>query len=425
MAFTDRLKHAWDAFQQREPPTLNYGPASFGSTPPHNVPPLTSAKRSMLAAIFNRIAVDVSMVRLEHVKRNFNGQYCDTIKDGLNNILTLDANTDQIGRAFIQDIVMSMFDEGAIAVVPTYTTLDPNVTQGYDILSARVAKITAWYPKHVKVEVFDESTQMRRELSYGKSYVAILENPFYAIMNEPNSTLQRLIRTLNNIDVFDRRQAAGKLDLLLQFPYAIRTDLKRKEADKRIDMLEDQLRNREFGIGYIDGSEKVIQLGRSLENNLWNQAQDLTDQLFNQIGMPKSIFEGSASDEEKVTYYNNTISPVLCTISEEFTRKFISKTARTQGHAVDYFQNVFKLIPVTKVSEIVDKFTRNEILTPNEVRMELGYKPSDDPKSNELRNRNLNEGGGSDPSMLPGMDELDLDNTEGEEAEAGTVKKRE
>lgn len=409
MAFTDRLKHAWDAFQQREPPNFDYGPASYGTKPPHNIPIITSTKRSMLAAIFNRIAVDVSMVRIEHVKKNDEGHYCDTIKDGLNNILTLDANIDQTGRAFIQDVVMSMFDEGAIAVVPRYTTLDPNLTQGYDILSVRTAKIVTWYPKHVKVEVFDENTQMRRELRYGKDHVAILENPFYAIMNEPNSTLQRLIRTLDNIDVFDRRQAAGKLDLLLQFPYAIRTDLKRKEADKRIDLLEDQLRNREFGIGYIDGSEKVIQLGRSLENNLWNQAQDLTDQLFNQIGMPKSIFEGTASDEEKVTYYNNTISPVLATISQEFSRKFLSKTARTQGHSIDYFQNVFKLIPVTKVSEIVDKFTRNEILTPNEVRMELGYRPSDDPKSNELRNRNLNESGGDDPTMLPGMDELDLD----------------
>ena len=410
MVLTERLKNAWDAFQQREPPINSVGPTEFGSKPPHAKAPITSAKRSMLSSIFNRIAIDVSMVRLEHVKKNEDGHYVDTIKDGLNTILTLSANIDQNGHDFIQDIVMSMFDEGAVAVVPTYATADPNVTQSYDILSARVGRIVKWHPKHVVVEVFDEKTLRKRELLYNKSSVAILQNPFYAIMNEPNSTLQRLIRTLDNLDVYDRRQAAGKLDMIIQFPFSIRTELRRREADKRLSELEQQLKNRELGIGYIDGSEKIIQLGRSLENNLWAQAQDLTNQLFNQIGMPKSIFEGTASDEEKVTYYNNTVSPVLATISQEFTRKFISKTAITQGHTIDYYQNVFKLVPVTKVSEIVDKFTRNEILSPNEVRMELGYKPSDDPKANQLRNRNLNEqgGGGEDGSTLPGMEEFDL-----------------
>lgn len=410
MILTDRLKNAWDAFQQREPPApRDVGPSAYGSKPPYATPTFTSTRRSMLSSIFNRIAIDVSMVRLEHIKRNEDGHYVDTVKDGLNTILTLSANIDQSGHDFIQDVVMSMFDEGAIAVVPTYATADPDETQSYDILSARVAKIVAWHPKHVLVEVFDEKTLQRREILYSKSTVAILQNPFYAIMNEPNSTLQRLIRTLDNLDVYDRRQAAGKLDMIIQFPFSIRTELRRREADKRLTELEQQLKNRELGIGYIDGSEKIIQLGRSLENNLWKQAQDLTDQLFNQIGMPKSIFEGTASDEEKVTYYNNTVSPVLAVISQEFTRKFISKTAITQGHSIDYFQNVFKLVPVTKVSEIVDKFTRNEILSPNEVRMELGYKPSDDPKANQLRNRNLNEqGGGGDESMLPGMEEFDL-----------------
>lgn len=423
MKFTDRLKHTWDAFQQREPPIYSYGPSAYGSKPPfttYNNSPITGTKRSMLTSIFNRIAIDVSMVRLEHIKRNEDGGYCSTIKDGLNNILTLEANIDQNGRQFIQDVVMSMFDEGAVAVVPTYATLNPNYTQGYDILSARVAKIVAWYPKHVKVEVFDERTLMRRELTYNKSTVAILENPFYAIMNEPNSTLQRLVRTLDNLDVYDKRQASGKLDLIIQFPFSIRTELRRKEADKRVAELENQLRNRELGIGYIDGSEKVIQLGRSLENNLWTQAQDLTDQLFNQIGMPKSIFEGTASDEEKVTYYNNTVAPVLATISQEFSRKFLSKTARTQGHSIDYFQNVFKLIPVAKVSEIVDKFTRNEILSPNEVRMELGYKPSDDPESNKLRNRNLNKSSSGDDMMLPGMEDLLSEDEDATEQTANT-----
>lgn len=425
MRFSDRLKHAWDAFQQREPPVYNYGPSAYGSKPPHSSykdSSITGTKRSMLTSIFNRIAIDVSMVRMEHVKRNEDGGYCATVKDGLNTILTLEANLDQTGMQFMQDVVMSMFDEGAVAVVPTFATLNPNFTQGYEILSARVAKIKAWYPEYVKVEVFDENTLMKRELVYKKSTVAILENPFYSIMNEPNSTLQRLLRTLDNIDVFDKRQASGKLDLIIQFPYSIRTELRRKEADKRIEELENQLRNRELGIGYIDGSEKVIQLGRSLENNLWKQAQDLTDQLFNQIGMPKSIFEGTATDEEKVTYYNNTVSPILANIAQEFARKFLSKTARTQGHSIDYFQNVFKLIPVTKVSEIVDKFTRNEILSPNEVRMELGYKPSDDPESNKLRNRNLNKSSEGNDMMLPGMEELlsEDESTSDQDASNGT-----
>lgn len=409
MAIVDRLKNAWDAFQQREPPAALLGNSYYGSKPPYIKQYYIHSRRTMLNSIFNRIAVDVSMVRLEHVKRNEDGRYVATVQDGLNNVLTLDANIDQCGRAFIRDAVISMFDEGVVAIVPQYATADPNETESYDLISVRVGKIVEWYPKHVKVEVFDDKYMQRRQYVFNKSYVAILENPFYETMNEPNSTLQRLNETLDNLDIYDRRQAAGKLDMLIQFPTPIRNDTRRKEAEKRINVLEDQLRNSEFSIGYIDSTEKVIPLGRSIENNLWAQAQDLTNQLFNQIGMPKSIFEGTASDEEKVTYYNNTVSPVLAMISEELTRKFISKTARSQGHAIDYFQNVFKLIPVSKVAEIVDKLTRNEILSPNEVRMELGYKPSEDPKANELRNRNLNTNSSEgDPTMLPGMDELDL-----------------
>lgn len=409
MAIVDRLKNAWDAFQQREPPGALLGNSYYGSKPPYIKQYYIHSRRTMLNSIFNRIAVDASMVRLEHVKRNEDGRYVATVQDGLNEILTLNANIDQCGRAFIRDAIISMFDEGVVAIVPQYATADPNNTESYDLLSVRVGKIVEWYPKHVKVEVFDDKHMQRRQFVFNKSYVAILENPFYEIMNEPNSTLQRLNETLDNLDIYDRRQAAGKLDMLIQFPTPIRNETRRKEAEKRINVLEDQLRNSEFSIGYIDSTEKVIPLGRTIENNLWAQAQDLTDQLFNQIGMPKSIFNGTASDEEKVTYYNNTVSPVLAMIAEELTRKFISRTARAQGHAIDYFQNVFKLIPVSKVAEIVDKLTRNEILSPNEVRMELGYKPSEDPKANELRNRNLNTNSNSDPTMLPGMDELDLE----------------
>lgn len=412
MAIVDRLKNAWDAFQQREPPASILGTSYFGSKPPYVKQYYIHSRRTMLNSIFNRIAVDASMVRLEHVRRNEDGRYVETINDGLNNVLTLEANIDQCAKAFLRDAIISMFDEGVVAIVPRYTTADPNLTESYDLLSVRVGKIVEWYPAHVKVEVFDDVRMQRRQFIYNKSYVAILENPFYEIMNEPNSTLQRLNETLDNLDVYDRRQASGKLDMLIQFPTPIRTDARRKEAEKRLNVLEDQLRNSEFSIGYIDSTEKVIPLGRTIENNLWSQAQDLTNQLFNQIGMPKSIFDGTASDEEKVTYYNNTVSPVLAVISEELSRKFLSKTARSQGHIIDYFQNVFKLIPVSKVAEIVDKLTRNEILSPNEVRMELGYKPSEDPKSNELRNRNLNSANDQNPAMLPGMDELDLDDEE-------------
>lgn len=410
MAIVDRLKNAWDAFQQREPPGIQLGPSSFSSKPPYVRQYYIHSRRTMLNSIFNKIAVDASMTRLEHVRKNEDGYYVETIKDGLNNVLTLDANIDQTGRAFLRDIIISMFDEGAVAVVPRYTTNDPNLTESYDILSMRVGKIVEWYPEHVRVEVFDEKTLLRKRILFKKSYVAIMENPFYEIMNEPNSTLQRLNDTLDNLDVYDRRQASGKLDILFQFPTPIRNEQRRKEAEKRITSLEQQLKNSEFGIGYIDATEKVIPIGKSIESNLWEQAQELTDQLFNQIGMPKSIFDGTASDEEKVSYYNNTISPVLATVADEFSRKFLSRTARSQGHLVDYYQNVFKLVPVSKVAEIVDKLTRNEVLSPNEVRMELGYKPSEDPKANDLRNRNLNNNSDGDPSMLPGMDQLELPN---------------
>lgn len=419
MVIVDRLKHAWDAFQQREPPLDQLGPSSFSSNPPYMKQHYINSRRTMLSSIFNKIAVDAAMTRIEHIKQNEDGYYVETVKDGLNDILTLNANIDQCGKAFIRDIIISMFDEGVVAVVPTYATADPNLTESYDLICARVGKIVQWYRDSVRVEVFDEHTQMRRRILFKKSYVAIIENPFHEIMNEPNSTLQRLNNTLDNLDIYDRRQAAGKLDMLIQFPTPIRTDARRKEAEKRINGLEEQLRNSEFSIGYIDATEKIIPLGRSIENNLWSQAQDLTDQLFNQIGMPKSVFEGTATDEEKVSYYNNTISPVLAAIADEFTRKFLSKTAITQGHIVDYFQNFFKLIPVSKLAEIVDKFTRNEVLSPNEVRMELGYKPSEDPKANELRNRNLNNNSSVDPSDLPGMDELDLNETQNEERTTG------
>ena len=419
--FTDRLKHAWDAFQQREPPfqATDLGPSSYYPLPYTRSTAFVDSKRAVLAAIWNRIAVDTSMVRVEHVRNDENGRYTGTIQSGLNNVLTLEANIDQTGRQFLQDIVMSMFDEGVIAVVPIKTTLNPNVTQSYDISTMRTGRIVAWHPKHVEVEVFDERTLLKRVLPYDKRHIAILENPFYAIMNEPNSTLRRLNGVLNNIDKLNSRSAAGKLDMIIKLPYLVKGEKRISEANRRRKLLEDQLRgDSEYGIAYIDGTEEIIQLGRPLENNLVKQAEDLMEQLFNQIGMPKAIFDGTATDEQKVSYYNNTISPILYTLAQEFTRKFISKTARTQGQAVDYFQDVFKLIPVTRVAEIVDKFTRNEIMSPNEIRTELGYRPSNDPKSDELRNRNINEKnlGGMIPEQLF-QQPLHPDEQEGQEDE--------
>lgn len=400
MAFTDRLKNAWDAFQQREPPVSDLGPTGFGYEYSGKVSHLADSKRAMLASIWNRIAVDCSMVSLKHVKKDEKGYYNKTIKSGLNNVLNLDANIDQNGRAFVQDIVMSMFDEGVIAVVPRHTTANINNTTGYDILTMRVGRIISWHPKKVVIEVFDEQVMRTRQVVYDKANVAILENPFYAIMNEPNSTLQRLNRTLNNLDMLDRHKAASSIDMIIKLPFSLKGETRKKEAERRRNQLEEQMSGgHAYNIGYIDATEDIITLSKPLENNLVKQADDLFNQLFNQVGMPKSIFDGTASDAEKVTYYNNTISPVLTTIAQEFTRKFLSKKALGQGEAVDFYQDMFKLIPITRIAEIVDKFTRNEILTPNEIRMLLGYIPSDDPRSNELRNRNIsvaNEG-----MMLP------------------------
>ena len=403
--FTDRLKHAWDAFQQREPPfqATDLGPSSYSLLPYVRASGYVDSKRAVLAAIWNRIAVDASMIRIEHVRNDENGRYTGTIQSGLNNVLTLEANIDQTGRDFLQDIFMSMFEEGVIAIVPITTTLNPNVTQSYDVLTMRTGRIVAFHPKHVEVEVFDDRTLLKRILPFDKRYVGILQNPFYAIMNEPNSTLRRLNGVLNNIDKLNSRSAAGKLDMIIKLPYLVKGEKRISEANRRRKLLEDQLRgDSEYGIAYIDGTEEIIQLGKPLENNLVKQAEDLMEQLFNQIGMPKAIFDGTATDEQKVSYYNNTISPILYTLAQELTRKFISKTARTQGQAIDYFQDIFKLIPVTRVAEIVDKFTRNEIMSPNEIRTKLGYRPSNDPKSDELRNRNINEKnmGGMIPDQL-------------------------
>lgn len=398
----DRFKNAWNAFKSRDPTAYDGTDSFFTSNDYYNLG-LSSGSRpdrvqmsrglekSIVTAVYNRIAVDVSMVRLEHVRVNQSNYYTGTISSKFNNALTLDANIDQTGQSLIQDAVMSMFDEGVVAIVPVDTDRDAINTDSYDILSMRVGQIREWYPQDVRVNLYDERRGIKSDIILPKRMVAIIENPFYAVMNEPNSTAQRLIKTLNDIDKMNNKTSSEKLDLIIKLPYSIRSELKKREAEKRKAEIENQIVNSRFGIAYIDQAENVIQLNRAVENNLWGQAQDLTDQLFNQLGMTKSIFDGTAKDDEKVNYYNNTIAPILSLISKELSRKFLTQTARTQGQTVRYYQNPFGMIPVTQVAELADKLTRNEILAPNEVRMELGYKPSEDDKANELRNRNLND----------------------------------
>lgn len=399
----DRFRNAWNAFKSRDPtenytsffsPRNQYYDYDLGMSSgrrPDRIQVSKGIEKSIITSVYNRIAVDVSMVRLEHVKVNSNNYYTGTMKSKFNNALTLDANIDQTGQSLIQDAVMSMFDEGVVAIVPVDTDKDPDDTDSYDILSMRVGQIREWYPQHVRINLYDERDGQKKDIILLKRTVAIVENPFYAVMNEPNSTAQRLIKTLNDLDKVNNKSSSEKLDLIIKLPYSIRSDLKKKEADKRKAEIEDQIMNSRFGIAYIDQAENVIQLNRAVENNLWAQAQDLTDQLFNQLGMTKSIFNGTATDEEKINYYNNTVSPILSVFSKELSRKFLTPTGRSQGQTVRYYQNPFGMIPVTQIGEIADKLTRNEILAPNEVRMELGYKPSEDEKANELRNRNLND----------------------------------
>ena len=387
--FTDRLKHAWNAFQGRDPtPVYNYG---LSSSYRPDRPRLTRGnERSIVASIYNRIAVDVAAINIEHVRLDDNGRYVETVKDGLNNILTLDANIDQTGRAFIQDIVMSMFDEGVVAVVPIDTNISPKNSASFEINTMRTGKIVEWFPKHVKVRLYNDRTGRKEDLILPKTMVAIIENPFYSIMNEPNSTLQRLIRTINRLDAFNEQNTSGKLDLIIQLPYTIKTDARRMQAENRRKDIEMQLTGSKYGIAYADSTERITQLNRPVENNLWNQVKDLTTTLYNQLGLAQTIFDGTADEKTMLNYYSRTIDPILSAIAEAFMRTFLTKTARTQGHAIRYFRDPFKLVPIKDLAEISNSFTRNEIATSNEIRAEIGWKPSDNPRADELVNPNVN-----------------------------------
>ena len=405
-----RLQHAWNAFRNNRDPT-EYTGAVYGNPDPVTVgyasstrpdrPRLTRGKeRSIVTAIYNRIAVDTAAVRIRHVRVNENERYKETIKSGLNDCLTLDANTDQTGRQLIQDAVMSMFDEGCVAIVPTDTDINPTESGGYDILALRTAKITQWYPDAVRVLVYNEKKGAKEEVVLPKKMVAIVENPFYAVMNEPSSTLQRLLRKLILKDLIDENTGANKLDMLIQLPYTIKTETRMAEADKRKKKIEEQLTNSKYGIAYIDATEKVTQLNRPLENNLLDQIRDLTNQLYGQLGLTAEIINGTADEKVMLNYYNRTIEPILAALCDEMKRKFLTKKGRTQGQSIMYFQDHFKLVPVNNIADIADKFTRNEIMTANEIRSVIGMLPSDDPKADELRNSNMPQSEDT-PAMPP------------------------
>lgn len=395
MSFGSRLKHAWNAFTGNI--QMNY--RDLGMSYPYRAdrPRMSRGnERSIVTSVYNRIALDVAALNVQHVRLDENGRFLSVIDDGLNNCLTLEANVDQTARSFIQDVVISMFDEGSVAIVPVYTTTDPNVSGSYDIQSLRVGQILDWYPQYIRTRVYNEQTGRKEDIVVPKSAVAIIENPLYAVINEPNSTMQRLIRKLNLLDVIDEQSGSGKLDLIIQLPYVIKTEARRQQAENRRKDIESQLSGSKYGIAYTDGTEHITQLNRSVNNNLMSQIEYLTSMLYSQLGITQSILDGTADEKTMLNYNNRTIEPIISAIVDEMKRKFLTKTARSQRQSISFFRDPFKLVPVNEIAEIADKFTRNEIMTSNEIRQVVGMKPSDDPRADELRNKNLSEPSGSD-----------------------------
>lgn len=395
MSFGSRLKHAWNAFTGNI--QMNY--RDLGMSYPYRAdrPRMSRGnERSIVTSVYNRIALDVAALNVQHVRLDENGRFLSVIDDGLNNCLTLEANVDQTARSFIQDVVISMFDEGSVAIVPVDTTTDPNVSGSYDIQSLRVGQILDWYPQYIRTRVYNEQTGRKEDIVVPKSAVAIIENPLYAVINEPNSTMQRLIRKLNLLDVIDEQSGSGKLDLIIQLPYVIKTEAKRQQAENRRKDIESQLSGSKYGIAYTDGTEHITQLNRSVNNNLMSQIEYLTSMLYSQLGITQSILDGTADEKTMLNYNNRTIEPIISAIVDEMKRKFLTKTARSQLQSISFFRDPFKLVPVNEIAEIADKFTRNEIMTSNEIRQVVGMKPSDDPRADELRNKNLSEPSGSD-----------------------------
>lgn len=389
MDLVTRIKRGWNAFRNRDPTKDYYDYGSSYYYRPDRPIFTRGNERSIATSVYNRIALDVSAIAIQHVRLDDNGRFSSIIESGLNNCLNLDANLDQTGRAFIQDAVMSMLDEGCVALVPVVTDIDPEKSNSYDILSMRTGRIIEWRPAHVKVRIYNEETGKKEDIMLSKSMVAIVENPLYAVINEPNSTMQRLIRKLSLLDVTDEQTASGKLDLIIQLPYVIKTPARQQQAEERRKAIEMQLASSKYGIAYTDGTERITQLNRSVENNLMKQIEYLTNMLYSQLGITQTIMDGTADDKTMLNYYSRTIEPIVSAIVDELKRKFLTKTARSQGQSIMFFRDPFRLVPVNDIAEIADKFTRNEILTSNEVRQIVGMKPSDDPKADQLINSNI------------------------------------
>lgn len=391
MAFSDRLQHAWNAFLNKDQtPRYNYG-EHISSYNPYRTRLTRGNEKSIVTSVYNRIALDVAAIDMYHAKLDDDGRFTEVIESSLNECLTLSANIDQTAKAFMQDVVMSMMDEGCVAIVPVDTTINPNVSGSYDINSLRVGQILEWRPQHVKVRLYNDKIGQKEDLLLPKSMVAIIENPLYAVINEPNSTMQRLIRKLNLLDVIDEQSGSGKLDLIIQLPYVIKSEARRQQAENRRKDIEMQLSGSKYGIAYTDGTEKITQLNRPVENNLMKQIEYLTSMLYSQLGITQTILDGTADDKTMLNYYNRTIEPIVSAIVDEMKRKFLTKTARTRKQDIVYFRDPFKLVPVNDLAEIADKLTRNEIATSNEIRQIMGWKPSKDPDADELRNKNLNK----------------------------------
>lgn len=406
-SFSSRLKHAWNAFVNNRDPTVNNNMyvGSGYSYRPDRRRFTRGNERSIISAIYNRIALDVAAIEIQHCKLDKDGRYIDTIKSGLNECLNVSANIDQTPRAFIQDVVVSMFDEGCVAIVPVDTSSDPR-TGSFDILSMRTGKVVDWYPAHVRVNVYNERTGQKEDVLLPKSAVAIVENPFYAVMNEPSSTLQRLIRKLNLLDAVDEQSSSGKLDLIIGLPYTIKSEARKKQAEQRRQAIEEQLSGSKYGIAYTDATEHITQLNRPIENNLMKQIEYLTSMLYSQLGITQAVLDQTADEKTMLNYTNGTIEPIISAIVDAMKRTFLTKTARTQGQSIKFFRDSFRLAPINEVAELADKLTRNEILTKNEFRQKLGFKPADDPKADMLINSNISQAANSiQPQAAPPKDE--------------------
>ena len=416
ISFGSRLKHAWNALANKDP--TGFYRRDLGSAYYYRPdrPRMSRGKeKSIVTSIFNRIALDVASMDIRHCRLDENKRYLEDMDSGLNDCLTIESNIDQTPRAFIQDVVLSMFDEGCVAIVPVDTTLNPDITQAFDVNSLRTGKILEWYPANVKVRVYNEKTGNKEDIILPKKNVGIIENPLFAVINEPNSTVQRLIRKLNLLDAIDEQSSSGKLDLIIQLPYVIKTDARRQQAEERRKDIEMQLSGSKYGIAYTDGTERITQLNRSVDNNLLKQIEYLTSMAHAQLGITQTILDGTADDKTMLNYYNRTIEPIISAIVDEMKRKFLSKTARSQKQSIMFFRDSFKLVPVNDIAEIADKFTRNEIMTSNEIRQKIGMKPSSDPKADELRNSNISQ---PDEERQP-IEQLTEDFEEGGESQNG------